>query len=157
VEDVRELLPLLLAPALTALGWFGRQWMERRMREATAAKTEAEAKLALAQAEKTLAESDGEAAKVLLEVIGSLRTLNDKLEERVADVETEQEKVRAENTALREGLAALQAKYDALLQQFEWYRHGTAVLIRQIRKLAQDPDWTPDMARPADGEKNGGK
>jgi hypothetical protein len=107
------------------------------MRDATAMKTEAEAKLALAQAEKVLAESDSEASKVLLEVIGSLRTLNDKLEERVDEVEKERASDRAQMNALQEKVRLLETKLAR-------YRRMVAELVKQLQDHGLEPVVRPD-------------
>lgn len=132
MEDVRELLPLLLAPVLTALGWFGRQWMERRMREATALKTEAEAQAKLAEAELKFAEADSAEVRMMAEVIGSYRTLLQTTDERLKALEEERKADRAQ-------LAALQEKVRLLQAQLARYRRYVAALVEQLRAHDLEP------------------
>lgn len=144
VEEMKELLPFLLSPLFAALGWFGKQWMERRMREATALKTEAEAQAKLAEAELKFAEADSAEVRMMAEVIGSYRTLLQTTDERLKALEEERKADRAQ-------LAALQEKVRLLQAQLARYRRYVAALVEQLRAHDLEP-----VVKLEDEDMNGG-
>jgi hypothetical protein len=138
VDFFADLLPFIV-PILTLIGGM---FLERRMREANVEKAEAEAEAKraeaqkmLAEAEKLFAEADNEEAQGLAEIIGAWRTLYEQAQGRMAGIEAEQTKQRAE--------------HERVLEELRWYRHGVSILIAQLRRLGVEPEWTPAQ------EKNG--
>jgi hypothetical protein len=141
---MKELLPILLPPLSLIAGWVGRLLMERRMRDATAMKTEAEAKVALASAEKTLADAGSVEAKVLADVIGIYRGLYEDTEKRLTALEAERE-------GDRKLIDALQEKVKMLETRLARYRTTVGQLVKQLQDHGLEPVVRPDE------EINGGK
>lgn len=130
--DLEKITPFL-GMLLTFLGGL---FLEKRMRAANAAKTEAEAKKILAEAERTLAEADSQEAQTMAAVIGAYKTLFDV--------------TKADNDAIRAEQARARQQHELVLAELAWYRRGVAILIRQMERLNIVPEWTPDMPRNGD-------
>lgn len=145
-----DLIPLVV-PLVTLLGgWF----FGRKMEDARVKEKEAEAMKTLAEAEGLMATADAEENRVFIDVVAAWRTLFQDMTDQNQNMRERLSRIEAEQKDFNEKFVGLKNAYDKLWIDFQWYKYGVSVLIRQIRRLMEEPDWTPDIPNNLDkGEK----
>lgn len=138
VEQLLNFLTVVIPPAITAAAGI---LMGKRMRQASAVKTEAEAERIIAEAKRIFAEAESEEVRSMAQVMDAWKTLNDATNARL-------------NEQGRE-LTILRLEYNRVLDELREYRHGVAVLITQIKSLGHHPHWVPRQGDSTDGTKTG--